>query len=109
LSKWEKPGSTRPDAKLKEYCREGVPEMLRAKVWMKVCGADKLKEARPNLYKELLTGTAEEPDKVISRDIDRTFPSHSLFKEKVEKQDNRFLANKKDSRPKTQHSKSHMQ
>jgi hypothetical protein len=56
--------------------------MLRAKVWMKVCGADKLKEARPNLYKELLMGTAEEPDKVISRDIDRTFPSHSLFKEK---------------------------
>ena len=68
-------------AKLKSRTRKGIPDSLRSFVWQLFAGTDKLKEK--NLFENL---NKQELDKdiegVIIKDLDRTFPSCQLFKEK---------------------------
>ena len=68
-------------AKLKSRTRKGVPDSLRSIVWQLFAESDKLKEK--NLFENL---NKQELDKdiegVIIKDLDRTFPSCQLFKEK---------------------------
>ena len=68
-------------AKLKSRTRKGIPDSLRSIVWQLFAGIDKLKEK--NLFENL---NKQELDKdiegVIIKDLDRTFPSCQLFKEK---------------------------
>ena len=80
LSNYEKYQTTKR-AKLKSRTRKGIPDSLRSIVWQLFAGTDKLKEK--NLFENL---NKQELDKdiegVIIKDLDRTFPSCQLFKEK---------------------------
>ena len=80
LSNYEKYQTTKR-AKLKSRTRKGIPDSLRSIVWQLFAESDKLKEK--NLFENL---NKQELDKdtegVIIKDLDRTFPSCQLFKEK---------------------------
>lgn len=75
--------------KLKNKIRKGIPDSLRGQVWMKISGAQKLREARGFLYNELLSDLNENeiiriPDEeVIIKDLHRTYPNNLLFKNKL--------------------------
>ena len=75
--------------KLKLEIRKGIPDSLRGQVWMKISGAQKLREARGFLYNELIDDLNENeiiriPDEeVIIKDLHRTFPNNLLFKNKL--------------------------
>ena len=59
--------------------RAGVPEALRGEVWQGLSMASEKMELTIENYRELVT--KESPDeKVIFRDIHRTFPAHEFFK-----------------------------
>jgi hypothetical protein len=82
LSNW-KDWSENKSVKLKERCRKGIPDSLRGKVWLLLCGANELLEQNPNLFDELIS----RPDNdvvihIIDKDLGRTFPSHVLFAKK---------------------------
>jgi len=68
-------------AKLKERTRKGIPDSIRGYAWQKIINLDEFYEK--DLYQNL---NEQEPDKsvetVIIKDIDRTFPKCSFFKEK---------------------------
>lgn len=69
------------EKKKKRRCRKGIPDAMRAVIWMLLSGADKLKGENPGLYIRLSNGTPDdEPGAVIERDLERTFPSHDFFK-----------------------------
>ena len=75
--------------KLKMEIRKGIPDSLRGQVWMKISGAQKLREARGFLYNELIDDLNENeiiriPDEeVIIKDLHRTYPNNLLFKNKL--------------------------
>ena len=75
--------------KLKNDIRKGIPDSLRGQVWMKISGAQKLREARGFLYNELINDLNENeiiriPDEeVIIKDLHRTYPNNLLFKNKL--------------------------
>ena len=75
--------------KLKLEIRKGIPDSLRGQVWMKISGAQKLREARGFLYNELIDDLNENeiiriPDEeVIIKDLHRTYPNNLLFKNKL--------------------------
>ena len=68
-------------SKLKERTRKGIPDSLRGYAWQKIINLDEFYQK--DLYQNL---NEQEPDKsvetVIIKDIDRTFPKCSFFKEK---------------------------
>ena len=68
-------------AKLKKRTRKGIPDSIRGYAWQKIINLDEFYEK--DLYQNL---NEQEPDKsvetVIIKDIDRTFPKCSFFKEK---------------------------
>ena len=68
-------------AKLKERTRKGIPDSIRGYAWQKIINLDEFYEK--DLYQYL---NEQEPEKsvetVIIKDIDRTFPQCSFFKEK---------------------------
>ena len=77
LQSWP-PGGQRP-RQLTSLVRAGVPEALRGEVWQRLSGASEKMELTIENYRELVT--KESPDeKVIFRDIHRTFPAHEFFK-----------------------------
>ena len=80
LDKYQK-YSTIKRKKLKSRTRKGIPDSLRSYVWQLFAQTDKLK--KKGLFESL---DKEEMDKdtelVIIKDLDRTFPSCQLFKEK---------------------------
>ena len=60
--------------------RAGVPEALRGEVWQRLSLASEKMDSTVENYRILVT--KESPDeKVIFRDIHRTFPAHEFFKE----------------------------
>ena len=75
--------------KLKMEIRKGIPDSLRGQVWMKISGAQKLREARGFLYNELINDLNENeviriPDEeVIIKDLHRTYPNNLLFRNKL--------------------------
>lgn len=67
------------NAYLKELVRKGVPHHFRTIIWQCLCGA--LDSDVKKLYKEYIKETSA-CEKVIRRDIARTYPEHDFFKEK---------------------------
>ena len=71
--------------KLKKKIRQGIPDSLRGVIWMKISGAQKLRDGRENLYEELTNGINENevlriPDEeVIIKDLHRTYPRNVMF------------------------------
>nr|XP_023018329.1 ecotropic viral integration site 5 ortholog-like [Leptinotarsa decemlineata] len=64
---------------IKELVRRGIPLHFRAIVWQLLCGANEAPEKK--LYAEYIK-TKSPCEKVIRRDIARTYPEHEFFKEK---------------------------
>ena len=78
LQHWP-PGRSRP-RQLVSLVRAGVPEALRGEVWQRLSLASEKMDSTVENYRILVT--KESPDeKVIFRDIHRTFPAHEFFKE----------------------------
>merc|ERR1719228_1535566 len=78
LQNWA-PGNPRPK-QLTALVKAGVPEALRGEVWQRLSGASEKMDRTVENYRILIT--KETPDeKVIFRDIHRTFPAHEFFKE----------------------------
>ncbi|XP_068429075.1 growth hormone-regulated TBC protein 1-A-like [Clinocottus analis] len=70
---------------VKRYVRKGVPNQLRARIWMAASGAQERLEGNRGYYQSLL---AMEPDgglkESIHTDMHRTFPDNVLFQSKAE-------------------------
>ena len=91
LAKWLQMGVAAHDqsvwkafssAKIKERCRKGVPNQLRASVWARLSGSKDLCARNRGLYDALLERTgASEPE--IIRDVARTFPRHIHFTQRA--------------------------
>ncbi|XP_060519386.1 ecotropic viral integration site 5 ortholog isoform X3 [Cylas formicarius] len=64
---------------IKELVRRGIPLHFRAIVWQLLCSAAEAPEKK--LYAEYIK-TKSPCEKVIRRDIARTYPEHDFFKEK---------------------------
>ncbi len=69
---------------MKERCRKGVPDPLRGHVWPMLVNAHVKRRIQPGLYASLLRQPVPAADPIIEtieRDINRTFPLHSMFAE----------------------------
>ena len=67
--------------KLKSRVRKGIPDSLRGFVWQKIAGVDEyyIKDLYQKLDKEPIDNEIEN---IIIKDLDRTFPKCSFFKDK---------------------------
>ncbi|CAH8837383.1 unnamed protein product [Trichobilharzia szidati] len=85
LTRWEQYFSALPSkksSKLKRFCRKGVPDHIRATVWMHLSGAQERMEANPNAYS--IAVTQKPPNNimnVILADVPRTFPENIHFQD----------------------------
>ena len=80
LSEWDRDNPKAYPKILPMLIKSGVPEALRGEVWQRITGASLQQEEIIDAYRVLIT--KESPDeKVILRDIHRTFPAHEFFKE----------------------------
>ena len=64
-------------AQLKECIRKGIPVYLRPLAWQYLCGAN-LTDSKEKFKEYLKKQSACE--KIIRRDIDRTYPDHDFFR-----------------------------
>ncbi|XP_031562130.1 ecotropic viral integration site 5 protein homolog isoform X1 [Actinia tenebrosa] len=78
MSNWEYAVKKKPK-NVRDMVRKGIPNALRGLVWQLLCGArdSPLKDEYPKLIK-----TNSACERMIKRDIARTFPDHSFFKDK---------------------------
>ncbi|XP_051026868.1 ecotropic viral integration site 5 protein homolog isoform X3 [Acomys russatus] len=67
------------EKQVKELVRKGIPHHFRAIVWQLLCDAQSM--SIKDQYSELLKMTSP-CEKLIRRDIARTYPEHNFFKEK---------------------------
>ncbi|XP_060934544.1 EVI5-like protein isoform X4 [Limanda limanda] len=67
------------EKQLKDLVRKGIPHHFRAIVWQLLCNAQSM--PIKDQYSELLKMTSP-CEKLIRRDIARTYPEHDFFKEK---------------------------
>ncbi|XP_040564697.1 rab GTPase-activating protein 1 [Lepeophtheirus salmonis] len=68
-----------PSKQLAILVKKGIPEALRGEVWQRLTQTSELQDNIVETYKIL--NTKDSPDeKVILRDIHRTFPAHDFFK-----------------------------
>ena len=66
--------------KLKERVRKGIPDSIRGYAWQKIINLDDF--YKKDIYQKLNEeNTNEELEQVIIKDIDRTFPKCTFFKE----------------------------
>lgn len=68
----------RKNPSVKELVRKGIPHHFRAIVWQLLCNAT---ETDKKQYAEYIKATSA-CERVIRRDIARTYPEHDFFKEK---------------------------
>ncbi|XP_055372066.1 ecotropic viral integration site 5 ortholog [Condylostylus longicornis] len=68
----------RKNSAIPELVRKGIPRHFRPIVWQLLCGAS---ESEKKKYADYLKATSA-CEKVIRRDIARTYPEHDFFKEK---------------------------
>lgn len=68
----------RKNPSVKELVRKGIPHHFRAIAWQLLCGA---KDTDKKQYAEYIKATSA-CERVIRRDIARTYPEHDFFKEK---------------------------
>ncbi|XP_056894413.1 ecotropic viral integration site 5 protein homolog isoform X4 [Takifugu flavidus] len=78
VNEWEEVRKKK-EKQLKELVRMGVPHHFRAIVWQLLCNAQNM--PIKDQYSELLKMTSP-CEKLIRRDIARTYPEHEFFKEK---------------------------
>lgn len=77
VTDWE--GSLkRKNPSVQELVRKGIPHHFRAIVWQLLCSASDVDKKQ---YAEYIKATSA-CEKVIRRDIARTYPEHDFFKEK---------------------------
>ena len=75
--------------KLKSKIRKGIPDSLRGEIWMKISGADKMKQGRENLYNELISKINQNEvlkipeEETIIKDMNRTYPKSLMFMNKL--------------------------
>ena len=80
LKDWDKDNPLVYPKQLPGLVKRGIPEALRGEVWQRLTGASMQMDKTVETYRILTT--QESPDeKVILRDIHRTFPAHEFFKE----------------------------
>ncbi|XP_052869173.1 ecotropic viral integration site 5 ortholog isoform X3 [Anopheles cruzii] len=77
VTDWEA-SQRRKGPTVRELVRKGIPHHFRAIVWQLLCGAS---DADKKQYAEYIKATSA-CEKVIRRDIARTYPEHDFFKEK---------------------------
>lgn len=77
VTDWEA-SQKRKSPSVKDLVRKGIPHHFRAIVWQLLCGAS---EADKKQYADYIKSTSA-CEKVIRRDIARTYPEHDFFKEK---------------------------
>ncbi|XP_049534449.1 ecotropic viral integration site 5 ortholog isoform X3 [Anopheles darlingi] len=77
VTDWEA-SQKRKGPTVRELVRKGIPHHFRAIVWQLLCGAS---DADKKQYAEYIKATSA-CEKVIRRDIARTYPEHDFFKEK---------------------------
>ncbi|XP_068174826.1 ecotropic viral integration site 5 protein homolog isoform X3 [Antennarius striatus] len=78
VNEWEEVRKKK-EKQLKDLVRKGVPHHFRAIVWQLLCNAQNM--PIKDQYSELLKMTSP-CEKLIRRDIARTYPEHEFFKEK---------------------------
>lgn len=78
---WEQTNKHNP-RKLKQRIRKGIPEALRARVWPLLLHVSDYELTNPTSY----SSKSNDFSPIITRDIDRTFPQHVLFKKDEGKQ-----------------------
>lgn len=67
--------------KLKERTRKGIPDSIRGYAWQKIINVDEF--YKKDIYQKLSDETTDkELEQVIIKDIDRTFPKCTFFKDK---------------------------
>ena len=79
INDWQTWSKKKP-TQLKEYIRKGIPMYLRPIAWQYLCGAD-LTDSKEKFKDYLKKQSACE--KIIRRDIDRTYPDHDFFRNPV--------------------------
>ncbi|XP_077389729.1 ecotropic viral integration site 5 protein homolog isoform X2 [Festucalex cinctus] len=78
VNEWEEVRKKK-EKQLKDLVRKGIPHHFRAIVWQLLCNAQNM--AIKDQYSDLLKMTSP-CEKLIRRDIARTYPEHDFFKEK---------------------------
>ncbi|NXG34480.1 EVI5 protein, partial [Dromaius novaehollandiae] len=78
VNEWEDV-QKKKEKQVKELVRKGIPHHFRAIVWQLLCSAQSM--PIKDQYSELLKMTSP-CEKLIRRDIARTYPEHDFFKEK---------------------------
>ncbi|XP_056270077.1 ecotropic viral integration site 5 protein homolog isoform X5 [Pseudoliparis swirei] len=78
VNEWEEVRKKK-EKQLKDLVKEGIPHHFRAIVWQLLCNAQNM--PIKDQYSELLKMTSPY-EKLIRRDIARTYPEHDFFKEK---------------------------
>lgn len=78
VNDWDTAQKRKTTPTVKELVRRGIPHYFRAIVWQLLCGAS---EADKKQYADYIKATSA-CEKVIRRDIARTYPEHDFFKEK---------------------------
>lgn len=76
ITDWNSWSKKKP-LQLKEYIRKGIPIYLRPLAWQYLCGANET-DAKDKFKEYLKKQSACE--KIIRRDIDRTYPDHDFFR-----------------------------
>ena len=68
---------------IKARSRKGIPDCLRGFVWQNLARVQNYLDKYPGLYHSLLTNDKVDSEDVniILRDIGRTFPRHTFFKD----------------------------
>lgn len=69
---------------VKERVRKGIPDPLRGNAWQLFAETEKYKTSAIGLFDKLCStdGINKNTEDVILKDINRTFPNHSHFKDK---------------------------
>ena len=78
-------GNAQKYSRLKARTRMGIPECLRGYVWQVYAEADKYRE-KGNYYQMLgdtSNGELTHTEREILKDIDRTVPNNTFFKDKL--------------------------
>uniref|UniRef100_A0ABM0MLF5 Rab GTPase-activating protein 1-like n=1 Tax=Saccoglossus kowalevskii TaxID=10224 RepID=A0ABM0MLF5_SACKO len=78
LAKWRTNMNNKPK-QITSLARKGIPEALRGEVWQLLSGCHDNEDLMEH-YRVLIARDSP-AEKVIERDINRTFPAHDFFKE----------------------------
>lgn len=79
LKTWDTSPAKKRQPLVKELVRRGIPHHFRGMAWQVLCGAHESSDKAK--YSELMK-TQSACEKVIRRDIARTYPEHDFFKKK---------------------------